>query len=392
MTNPIETPEQLREYFLLNPDVAFLNHGSFGACPKPVFDVYQAWQRQLEWEPVRFVGHRQEVLLDAARQRLATWLHASPDDLSFIVNATSGVNVVARSMRLQPGDEILATDLEYGACDFTWQHLCERFGASYLKQPIPLPFTTPEAVVDALFAGVTPRTRAIYVSHLTSGTSAILPVQQICERARREGILTVIDGAHAPGQIPVDLEAIGADFYTGNLHKWMCAPKGCAFLYVRPEHQAWVESLTISWGWRPGNTFVSRNQLQGTQDVSRYLAVPAAIDFQSQHNWEDVRAASHQRLRRLREHLHDVFETEPLYPEDGGWYAQMGLITLPVDDVTGLNQRLFDEYAIEVPFTSHGGWNSVRVSVQGYVSDCDLERFADAITEVIRVPARSATR
>jgi isopenicillin-N epimerase len=323
-------------------------------------------------------------LLDASRQRLASWLNASPDDISFIVNATSGLNVVARSMRLQPGDKILATDLEYGACDFTWQHLCERFGATYVNQPIPLPFTTPEAVVDALFAGVTPRTRAIYVSHLTSGTSVVLPVRQICERARREGILTVIDGAHAPGQIPVDLEDIGADFYTGNLHKWMCAPKGCAFLHVRPEHQAWVESLTISWGWRPGNTFVSRNQLQGTQDVSRYLAIPAAIDFQAQHNWDAVRDASHQRLRQLRDHLHDAFGTERLYPEDGGWYAQMGLITLPIDDVTGLNQRLFDEYAIEVPFTSHGGWNSVRVSVQGYVSDCDLERFAEAITEVIK--------
>ncbi len=384
MPDHVETPEELRAQFLLNPDVVFLNHGSYGACPKPVFEMYQAWQRELEWEPVRFCGHRQGPLMDAARRRLAGWLNASPDDVSFITNATSGVNVVARSMRLQPGDEILSTDLEYGACDYTWQHLCGRFGATYVKQTIPVPFTTPEAVGDALFAAVTDRTRAIFVSHITSGTSVILPIKLICERARREGILTVIDGAHAPGQIAVDVADIGADFYTGNLHKWLGAPKGAAFLHARPEHQAWVESLTISWGWRPGHTFVTRNQVQGTQDVARYLAVPAAIDFQAQHRWDDVRQATHCRLQQLRDRLHARFDTERLYPEAGGWYAQMGLITLPVNDVTGLNQRLFDEYAIEVPFTSHGNWKFARVSVQGYVTDCDLERFEEAITGVIQ--------
>lgn len=383
MAGCTETPEQLREQFLLNPDVVYLNHGSFGACPKPVFEAYQSWQRQLEWEPVRFVRDRQGPLLDAARYRLASFLNADPEDVSFILNATSGVNVVARSMRLEPGDEILTTDLEYGACNYAWEHLCGRFGATYIKQPIPVPFTTPDAVVEALFSGVTAKTRAIYLSHITSGTSAILPVKQICHRARREGILTVIDGAHAPGQIDVDLADIGADFYTGNLHKWLGAPKGAAFLHVRPEHHAWVESLTIGWGWRPDNTFVTRNQIQGTQDVARYLAVPAAIDFQEQHNWIEVRKSTHARLRQLRNRLHERFGAERLYPEDRGWYAQMGLIALPVDDVADLNQRMFDEFAIEVPFTSHAGRNFARVSVQGYVSDCDLERFEDALVRIV---------
>jgi len=383
MTIEIESPEQLREYFLLNPDVAFLNHGSFGACPKPVFENYQAWQREIESEPVRFIGNRQGDLLTNARQRLAGYLNADDSDIAFITNATSGVNVVARSMKLQPGDEILGTDLEYGACDYTWQHLCDRFGATYVKQPIPMPLASKEAVIDALFAGVTANTKAIYISHITSGTSFIMPVAEICQRARELGILSVVDGAHAPGQVPIDLAAIDADFYTGNLHKWLCAPKGAAFLYARKDQQDWVESLTISWGWHPGHSFVSRNQQQGTQDVSRYLAVPAAIDFQEQHNWPEVRASCHRRLRRFREQLHARFGTTPLYPEDGGWYAQMGLITLPVDDVSGLNQRLYDDYAIEVPFTSHAGWNFVRVSVQGYVSDNDLDRLATALTEII---------
>ena len=384
MTLDVETPEQLREYFMLNPEVAFLNHGSFGACPKSVFDIYQSWQRQIEWEPVRFIGNRQDGLLTAARQRLASWLNADSEDISFITNATSGINVVARSMDLKPGDEILTTNLEYGACDNTWQHLCDRFGAKYIHQDIPVPFTTQEAVVDALFAGVTPRTKAIYLSHLTSGTAVILPVKAICAKARGLGILSVIDGAHAPGQIPVDLTDIGADFYSGNLHKWTCAPKGSAFIHARKDHHAWTESLTISWGWsRGGDSFVSRNQQQGTQDVSRYLSVPAAIDFQEEHNWDSVRESTHSRLHALRDRLHNYFGTEPLYPEGGGWYAQLGLVTLPVSDVTNLNQRMYDEFAVEIPFTGHGDKRFARVSMQGYVTDNDIDRFETAIKKLV---------
>lgn len=379
-----ETPEQLREHFLLDPNVAFLNHGSFGACPRPVFEAYQAWQRQLEAEPVRFIGHRQEGLLNAARERLAAWLNASPDEVTFIVNATSGVNVVARSMRLQPGDEILTTDLEYGACDNAWQHLCDRFGATYVRQSIPTPFTTQDAVIDALFSGVTERTKAIYLSHITSGTAVILPVKAIAARARELGILSIIDGAHAPGQVPLDLADIGADFYTGNLHKWACAPKGAAFLHARSEHHAWMESLTISWGWsRGGDTFVSRNQQQGTQDVSRYLAVPTALDFLEEHDWDAVRASTNARLTAFRQRLHRRFETGAYYPDGAGWYAQMALVTLPVDDVSTFNQRLFDEYAVEVPFTAHAGRHFVRVSVQGYVTDNDLDRLEQGLVNLM---------
>ncbi|HWV22937.1 MAG TPA: aminotransferase class V-fold PLP-dependent enzyme, partial [Thermomicrobiales bacterium] len=244
----LETPEELRAYYLLDPEVTFLNHGSFGACPRPVFEEYQAWQLQLERQPVLFVGRRQEGLLDAARARLATFLNVDPESLTFVVNATSGLNVIARSIDLKPGDEILTTNLEYGALDMTWEYLCKKSGASYVQREIPVPFTTKEAVVDALWEGVNERTKAIFLSHITSGTSVILPVAEICARARAEGILTIIDGAHAPGQIDLDLEALGADIYSGNCHKWLQSPKGSAFLYVRPEHHDWIESLTISWG------------------------------------------------------------------------------------------------------------------------------------------------
>jgi isopenicillin-N epimerase len=382
-TSPL-TPDELRTHFLLDPDIAFLNHGSFGACPKPVFAVYQAWQRELEREPVRFIGRRQEGLLNAARERLAAWINAPADEVTFIVNATSGINVVARSLDLKPGDEVLSLDLEYGACDNTWQHLCTRFGARYVKAHIPTPFTTKEAIIDGLFARVTERTRVIYLSHITSGTAVILPVKEIAARARELGILSVIDGAHAPGQIEVDIADIGADFYTGNLHKWACAPKGAAFLHARPEHHDWVESLTISWGWsRGGDTFVSRNQQQGTQDVSRYLAVPAAIDFLETHNWPTVRRSTHERLAAFRERLHTRFETGMFYPNTSEWFSQMALVTLPVEDATSFNDRLFDDFGVEVPFTAHGGKQFVRVSVQGYVSEADLDRLENGLVALM---------
>src|SRR5665811_922213 len=174
----------LRALYQLDPNITFLNHGSFGATPRPVFEVYQAWQRQLEREPVAFVGRRQDTLLDAARGQIATWLNAGVSDISFVVNATSGLNVIARSIPLEPGDEILTTDLEYGALDLTWDYLCQKAGATYIHQPIPLPATTAEAMVDALWEGVTDRTRAIFLSHITSGTALILPVEEICARAR----------------------------------------------------------------------------------------------------------------------------------------------------------------------------------------------------------------
>jgi len=205
----------MRELFLLDPDVIFLNHGSFGACPKPVFAELQRWQLAMERNPVEFLGRRSAALLRAARQRLATYLDAALDDLVFVPNATTGVNTVARSLQLQPGDEVLTTDHEYGACDATWRLVCERAGAHYRRVQIPLPFDA-KSFVARLMAAVTPRTRLIFLSHITSNTALIFPVAALCAAARERGIATLVDGAHAPGQIDLSLNAVGADFYTGN--------------------------------------------------------------------------------------------------------------------------------------------------------------------------------
>lgn len=208
-----------KELFLLDPAVAFLNHGSFGATPRAVFEVYQAWQRELERQPVEFLGQRFNDLMRDARRALAAYVHTDANDLVYVPNATTGLNIVARSLRLNPGDEILSTDHEYGAIDRTWRFLCRKSGAIYKNHPVAVPLTTAENFVERFWAGVTPHTRVIFISHITSPTALIFPVQEICRRARDAGIITIIDGAHAIGQIPLDLEQLGADFYSSNLHK-----------------------------------------------------------------------------------------------------------------------------------------------------------------------------
>jgi len=379
---PVESPEALREHFLLDDNVVFLNHGSFGACPKPVWETYQAWQRQLERQPVEFF-RRHDALLRSARTSLAAFLNVQPDDLSFVVNATSGINVIARSFPLAPGDEILTTDLEYGALDLTWEHLCQRFGATYVKAHIPRPFTTHEDVVEAIWSQVTERTKAIFLSHITSGTAVILPVAEICRRARDEGILTIVDGAHAPGQIPLDLAALGADIYSGNCHKWLCTPKGSAFLYVHPDQQEWIESLTISWGWgQEDHTFLTRNQQQGTRDISAFLAVPRGIEFQREHRWDEVRESCHERLKAFRQRTHDRYGIEPVYPNTDEWFSQMALVEIPPVEPACLSRALLYDHNIEIPCSKHGETTCVRLSMQGYVTDRDLDALECAIAAI----------
>jgi isopenicillin-N epimerase len=216
-TAPIATTG-LRESFLLDPGIVYLNHGSFGACPRPVFEAYQEWQGMLERQPVKFM-QRREPLLREAREALGAYLHADADDLVYVTNVTLGLNAVARSLPLAPGDEVLTTDHEYGSMNRMWEWVCEKRGARYVRRPVPLPIRSAEEVIDAVWSGVTAHTRVLYLSHITSPTALILPVEPLVRRAREAGILTVVDGAHAPGQVPVDLEALGADFYGGNCHK-----------------------------------------------------------------------------------------------------------------------------------------------------------------------------
>ena len=390
----------LKDQFLIRPDIAFLNHASFGACPRPVVEVWQEWQREMERQPLDFLGldRRYPELLRQARRALAEAFHAEADDLVFVPNVTTGINIVARSLKLQADDEILATDHEYGALDRTWTFVCRKTGARYRRQPIPAPVTTHADFVERFWAGVTPRTKVVYLSHITSATALIFPVAEICRRARQAGLLSVIDGAHAPGQIPLDLEAIGADIYVGNLHKWQMNPKGSAFLHVRRPVQPLLEPLVVSWGWesdQPGpSRFQDEQGWQGTRDISPFLSIAAALEFCRQHRWDEVRAHCRERLRRSRQLLQEHFGLEPTCPDSPEWFAQMTSFFLPAGSVTAveLNRRLRTRHQVECWTATWNGRNLLRLSIQGYNDDHDVDRLAAALAQELPSPPPGSRR
>jgi isopenicillin-N epimerase len=380
--------ESLKSLFLLDPNVIFLNHGSFGACPQPVFDDYQRWQRELERQPVEFLARRSHGLLAEARAALAGQLGAEADDLVFFPNPTTAVNMVGRSLGLGPGDELLTTDHEYGAMERTWRYLAGRRGFTIVRQPIPLPLASPGDFVERFWAGVTERTRAIFLSHITSLTALIFPVQEICRRARQGGILTIVDGAHAPGQIALNLDEVGADIYTGAAHKWMLAPKGCAFLHVRRELQDRFDPLVVSWGYEcetPGpSRFIDYHEYQGTRDIAAFLAAPAAIRFQQDHNWDCVRAECRQLLAQAVSRLRAVTGLEAACPDSPKLFNQMAVVRLPgTVDCQALKKRLYDECMIEVPVYRWNDQPMLRISVQGYNTPDDLDALVEALGKML---------
>jgi isopenicillin-N epimerase len=371
----------LRDQFMLNPEVAYLNHGAFGACPRPVFDSYQHWQMEMERQPAEFLGRRVEDLLKFARASLAKYLNTDAENLVYVSNATMGLNTVARSLALRPGDEVLTTDHEYGALHLMWKFVCSKSGARYVCRSIPLPVSSAEEFVESFWEAVTPRTRVIFISHITSPTALIFPIEEICRRAREARILTIIDGAHAVGQIPLNLTALDPDFYSGNLHKWLCSPKGSAFLYARPDRQKMIEPLVISWGWLENGTFVSQNQWQGTRDVAAFLAVPAAIDFQATNHWEEVRARCHALASETRQRIADLTGLSPVSPDD--WYMQMVSAPLPTLEPAELKRRLYDEHRVEAPIVTWNGRHFIRISIQGYNTREDTDRLVSALEQLL---------
>ncbi len=382
-----------KSLFMLDPRVVFLNHGSFGACPRLVFAVYQDWQRRLEEQPVLFLGREFAALQLAARQQLGTYLGADACDLVYIPNATHGVNIVAHSLALSPGDEILTSDHEYGACDNTWEFTCRKASARYIHQAIDLPIASAEDFMEQLWQGVSSRTRLIFLSHITSPTAQLLPVEAVCRRARQAGILTCIDGAHAPGQLTVDLEALGADFYTGNAHKWMLSPKGAAFLYGRREAQSIVEPLVVSWGYSAdeksttGSRFIDLLQWTGTYDPSAALSVPAAIEFMQAQDWAQARQDCSRLLRQAILQIQQLTGLPLAYPETGrpgSLPPQLAVAPLPdMTDICTLKDRLYDEYHVEAPLIEWNGRKFIRISVQAYNSQEDIDALVQGLKHLL---------
>ena len=381
----------LAQHWTLDPGVVFLNHGSFGATPRAVLEVQAQLRARMEAEPVRFFVRELEGLLDAARARLATFLGCDADGLAAVRNATYGVNAVLRSLRLSPGDELLTTDHEYGACRNALDAVAAQHGATVTVALIPFPLRSEDEVLAAVLARVTRRTRLVLIDHVTSPTGLVLPVAAIVSALRERGVQTLIDGAHAAGMLPLDLRALGATYYTGNLHKWTSAPKGAGYLYVDREHRLGVRPLAISHGASSPRTDRSRFQLEfdwtGTDDPTAFLSVPAALDTMAAMvpgGWATVRARNRELALRARDLLCDALGTQPPAPD--GMIGSMAAVPLPARaprsplTLDPLQDALFAR-GVEVPIVA---WPApparlVRISAQLYNDEADYHRLAEAL-------------
>jgi isopenicillin-N epimerase len=380
----------------LDPGVIFLNHGSYGACPREVLRHQAALRDELEAEPVRFLGRELEGRLDVARASLAAFVGADPDDLAFVSNATGGVNAVVRSLDLASGDELLTTDHAYAACKNALDYAAARAGAKVVIAPVPFPVRSADEIVAAVLERVTPRTRIALIDHITSPTALILPVERIIAELARRGIDTIVDGAHAPGMVPLDLRSLGAAYYSGNCHKWLCAPKGTAFLWVRRDRQTQVRPLTISHGASATRASRSKFRLEfdwtGTSDPTGWLTVPKAIDYLGSllpGGWPALMARNHTLALDARRLLCEtVGAVAPCPDEMIGSLASVplpdGTLAAPLwrerDPIQG---RLFDAWGIEVPIFM---WpspprRSVRISAQLYNERVQFERLAEALAK-----------
>jgi isopenicillin-N epimerase len=389
----------LRSHWSLDPEVTFLNHGSFGACPTRVLEEQSRLRARLEAEPVRFLHREVEGLLDGARAALAAFLDADADDLAFVPNATAGVNTVLRSLRLAPGDELLTTDHEYNASKNALDFVASQWGVRVVVAKLPWPVPSARAVVEAVLAHVTERTRLLLVDHVTSPTALILPVAELVRALRERGVETLVDGAHAPGMLPLSLRTLGAGYYTGNCHKWLCAPKGAAFLHVRRELQPGVRPLSISHGYNSRRTDRSRFRLDfdwtGTHDPTPFLCIPRALEVVGgmlPGGWPAVMEANRRKALAARALLCERLEVAPHCPED--MVGSMATVALPEGfpaeppplGLDPLQDRLLFEHQIEVPVIP---WprpprRHVRVSAQLYNTDGEYQRLAEGLEALLR--------
>ncbi len=378
--------ESIQSQFLLDPHITYLNFGSFGACLKALYEDYQKWQMVLEKEPVQFITVTGPEYLKKSRIALAAYIHCDPDDVVFTTNPSYAVNIVAKSFPLKAGDEILSTNLEYGALDRTWNYYCKKAGAKYVRQPISLPLVSKEKFIEDFFKGLSANTKAIFISHITSATGLIFPVKEICAIAKSKGLITIVDGAHVPGHIPLNLSELEADVYTGACHKWMCTPKGCSFLYVKKEHQQLFDPLVISWGYesaQPSDSqFLDYHQLQGTRDISAFLTIPKTIEILAEYNWPALAAENRKLAHKNYQRFCDLLGTNPLCPISEEFLAQLCSIPVKTKEPEKLKQWLFDKYQIEVPVMRQEELIFIRYSIQVFNTQADLDKLYAALSEI----------
>ncbi len=415
-------PSEHAALWALDPAVSFLNHGSFGACPRAVLDAQRRLRDRMEAQPVQFLARELPSLLAAARADLGTFLGAAPDDLAFVTNATGAVNVVVRSLHFAPGDELLTDDHEYNATINVLRHVAERDGARVVVASIPFPVASEDAVVEAILGAVTDRTRLALVSHVTSPTALVFPIERIVAELTDRGVDTLVDGAHAPGMVALDLDRLGAAWYAGNLHKWVCAPKGAAFLHARRDRQPGIRPNTISHGANEvieadpndGRTrYRAEFDWQGTLDPTAWLAVPDALRFVGgilDGGWPAVMARNHALTLKARSALTDALGLDPDEPAPAAMIGSMVALPLPLMgplaapgggssplDTDPLQHRLLDDHRIEVPIvawpvpaagSSGPPRRLVRVSSALHNGPDDVDRLVAAL-DAIQAEAES---
>jgi isopenicillin-N epimerase len=394
----LQRPAAGRRHWLLDPEVIFLNHGAFGACPRHVLEFQDEWRRRMERQPLQFLARELETQLDSARAALAQFVGADPEDLVFVPNATTGVNSVLRSLQFGPGDELLVTNQEYNACRNALDFVAERSGARVVVAKIPFPFHTEDELVAPVLERVTPRTRLALLDHVTSQTGIVLPIVRLVAELNQRGVDTLVDGAHAPGMVPLNLSRLGAAYYTGNCHKWLCSPKGAALLHVRRDRQQFIRPLTISHGANSTRKDRSRFLIEfgwpGTWDASAALSVPEAIRFVGSlrpGGWPAVMAHNHALALAARKILAAALQIAEPCPAD--FIGSLAAVPLPDAPAAALPRLPFNEYPlqdalrvkhrIEVPIIS---WPAppqrwLRISAQLYNALPQYERLAGALIQ-----------
>lgn len=379
------------KHWMLDPDVTFLNHGSFGACPIAVLRVQEEFRNRLERQPLRFLGREFEGLLDQARDGLAEFVGASSEELVFVPNATTGVNAVLRSLTFSPTDELLTTSQEYNACRNALDFVAARSGAKVVVADIPFPISSPAQVVEAVLSKVTERTRLALIDHVVSQTGLVFPIAQIVQALSNLGIDTLIDGAHAPGMVDLNLTELGATYYASTCHKWICAPKGAAFLYVKKEKQAEIRPLTISHGANSPRHDRSKFHLEfdwmGTDDPTAYLTVPSAISYMGAllpEGWDEIRAKNREKAISARKRLCEMLNVAPPCPEE--MIGALATVPLPDGSYTELQDALLEKFNIEVPIVPfpQAPQRLVRISAQLYNTPKQYEYLGNSLLTLIQ--------
>ncbi|MCC5637627.1 aminotransferase class V-fold PLP-dependent enzyme [Nostoc sp. CHAB 5844] len=388
-------PSSYQELWSLDTNVVFLNHGSYGACPKAVLAVQQNLRSQLEQDPVNFFGKKWEPLLDNARSKLAAFINTDAQDLVFVPNATTGVNSVLRSLTFSSDDEILTTNHEYNACRNALNFIANCTGARIVVAKIPFPLESPQQIIAAVLEKVSSKTRLALLDHITSQTGLIFPIHQLVKELQARGIETLIDGAHALGMIPLNMQEIGATYYSGNCHKWLSAPKGAAFLYVRRDKQPEIHPLTISHGANSLRTDKTRFQLEfdwtGTDDSTAYMCVPEAIAFMSSllpGGWLELMQRNHQLVLQARQLLCTALQVQPPCPEQ--MIGSMAVVPMPVSlenrGYMWLHDELYDQFGIQVqvvPWQESPGM-LIRISAQIYNTLEQYQFLAKALKSLLK--------